>query len=368
MKRRINSLNLLLILAVFLLAGCQGSQTSQEPSAPVESVAPAQEEGVSPAEESDPAAPLQAPPGDFDLLAPGSGLESLSSYHQAFEMSFEGTLDGQPHSSSTKVDYTYVRDPFKELSLLETTDQDGQPLQVMSGKFGKTYLLRTGVDGQCQSVLDESLEENMKPVDPAALLPPVYGAEEVGPETINGVEAMHYKFDERSLRQYGQGKASGSVWVAAQGGWVVRYELEIDAPDGVLGESLQGKQTWTYDLTDAGSLETIDLPEGCRHVLVVIDSTPGAQNVIRMPGYLSYTTQESRDEIKAFYEDTLVGRTWEQLEVYEGEGEEEVLVYRFNGGTYLWTASVMLSPIDGGTAVAVHMIEGVPAPEPTAAP
>lgn len=368
MNRRLIPLFLLLSTAALILFGCQGSKDTQEPAAPVETTSPGQEEAAPVQKEAEPVVSVQKPPGDFNLPAPESGLDSLTSYHQTFEMRFDGTLSGQPYSNSTKVDYSFIQDPYKELSLFETSDQDGQPLNVLSAVIGKSYFLRTGADGLCESIFDESLDENMKPVEPVRLLPLVYGAEEVGPENVNGIDAVHYKFDERSLRQYGQAKASGSVWVAAQGGWVVRYELTVDAPVDVLGVGMQGKQTWVYNVTDAGGLETIELPEGCQYVLVVINSTPGAQNVVRMPGYLSFTTQESREEILAFYQENLEGQGWEKLDVYEEGGEDEVLVYRYASETYLSTAAVTLSSAETGTEVTVHMVEGVPAPEPTAVP
>ena len=48
----------------------------------------------------------------------------------------------------------------------------------------------------------------------------------------------------------------GELWVASDGGFIVRYSIEGVTPSGV-------RTHWTYDLLDVGATPTVELPEVC---------------------------------------------------------------------------------------------------------
>lgn len=71
-------------------------------------------------------------------------------------------------------------------------------------------------------------------------------------ETVNGLSCAHYSYDVQDVpSEYGTVDAQGEIWVALDGGYVVRYTLEAV---GQFPEYFEGTGTFrlTYDTYDVG--------------------------------------------------------------------------------------------------------------------
>jgi hypothetical protein len=163
---------------------------------------------------------LQRGPGSFDLVDPRAGLDSLPAYHASLVTTFKGSRHGQIYLSTTTLTHDLSRQPAVELTVLESDEVPGQSIYLLYGQFSGARYVKSGKDLPCRGEgLTAGSEGDAGAVpDPAASLPAVYGAEKAGNEILNGVAAVHYRFDERALVRYRGVKASGDLWVAEQGG------------------------------------------------------------------------------------------------------------------------------------------------------
>ena len=101
-------------------------------------------------------------------------------------------------------------------------------------------------DASCSAEPSAEGESLADLYDPAAQLPLLVGADEAGIETIDGTPAHHYTFDERAMVLANPPQASGDVWVADTGGYVLRYLLTVDAGPEYFGEDTAGTRTLEY--------------------------------------------------------------------------------------------------------------------------
>ena len=316
-----------IIVLAFLATSCGGSpqkaapleatavENTSQPGTPVQPLAnPTTQETTAagvpvPTETS--AAPLRGP-GAIDLTEPASGLESLPNYQAVLKLAFNGQRDGQPYQSARTYTLTVQRDPAARLLVEEAIAPDGAASRrVFADLSGVVYRQET-VDGPCQASLADG-EENLSKFEPASLLPHALGAEAAGEETLDGIATQVLKFGTQALgaQTLGTtGEAEGSASIASQGGYLVRYSLRLQAGEEVFGAGLQGEQTWEYTLTQPEA-EEFKLPEACPQGGLDLAALPGAENILRLPGYLRYTTSQEASSVRAFHSDQLALDGWQ---------------------------------------------------------
>jgi len=139
-------------------------------------------------------------------------------------------------------------------------------------------------------------------LEPAGFLSGVIGAERAASDTVNGIAANQYTFDERAFGQLGVAKSTGELWVAAAGGYIVRYKVTTKGTALYFGEGIEGTLTWDYELTGVNQPVAVELPKGCPAGMVDAPLLPGATAVRRVPGLLSYSTSTSLAAAAAFYQ------------------------------------------------------------------
>ena len=245
-------------------------------------------------------------PGTFDLTDTRAGLEKLSSYQSALTVSFDGSKAGQPLKWSSTRSLQVTTSPAARLLTVETSGPSGEPEQPsLAETSGAGYEWRGGKE--CLAPPLELVRSKLERLEPAASLWGVLGAEEAGPETVNGVKANRYTFDERALGQAGLSKSTGELWLASDGGYVLRYRL---ATKGDFGEKTQGTITWEYELTRINQPLTIKLPGACPPGLVDAPMVPNADSVENDPGVLRYRAPIKVTEAAAFYRKELESLGW----------------------------------------------------------
>ena len=253
--------------------------------------------------------------GDFDLPDTLVGLDSLQSYHQSLQTTFEGTINAEQQQTETTLKREVVVDPPTQLSWVEIGDQ---PVQF-SGRVGSVDYRQPSPEATCLTSTAINANSDQAPTAyPLASLPPVLGAEFVDEAEVNGVPAKHYTFDEQAIGFASQATAQGEVWVASSGGYILRYTLSLDAPAGVLGPGVQGVQTWSYELSEVNTGKT-SLPENCQQPQenASVPMLDGATVILQQPGYLVYQVSGGAEAAVAFYQQQAEVLGWSGGEPYQ---------------------------------------------------
>jgi hypothetical protein len=160
-------------------------------------------------------------------------------------------------------------------------------------------------------------------------------AEEVGVETIDGVEAIHYRSTDPQLftRVAGLEMTEGQeiesvqmdVWIATEGNYILVYEMTATINDAVdfdaAGEQVRVDQniSWTFDVYAIGNEILIEIPEDAPEPGAAV--VPGfAEGEFPLPtgaeiktnifGQTEITTNLSEDEVANFYQQKLVELGW----------------------------------------------------------
>ena len=277
--------------------------------------------------------PYWPQPKDFKLLNPSNGLDNLGSYLSHLSISFKGTRNGQPYVTTTIISRAVIRNLPADVTTLDAFDQTGAPFHLFSGNVGGTHYLQFDpnqpcqiVDGGANSTGGASIDPGT-PGDPAAMLPAIYGAQPINAELISGIPSNHYRFSENSVPLARNGSASGDVWIALNGGYVISYQLTVQAPLGVLGVGLAGEQTWLYDLTQPSNLKDILLPPGCPQVLQDLPVLADAVNLEHLPGFLQYTSHKSSKDAITFYQNQLKASGWQLQQTITISKNESTLIF-----------------------------------------
>jgi hypothetical protein len=249
-------------------------------------------------------------PGTFDMPVPAAGLDGLSSYKARLVLSFAGTSAGQRSEWSTTYEMLATsQQPARQLTIQGTgqpTDTDPPYMAEMSGA---AYQVDT--DGNCTARAVEPGQTLAERMEPAGFLTGLFGAEEAGSETVNGIAAARYTFDERALAEGGSPESEGQLWVAADAGYLVKYALTTTAGGAYFGPGIDGVLTWAYDVSDVNQGIGIELPADCPAGMIDAPSLPDATAVFAEPGVLSYSTPSSPAEVAAFYQDRLPTLGWQ---------------------------------------------------------
>jgi hypothetical protein len=244
-------------------------------------------------------------PGAFTLSDPAAGLAALPSYTATLTVTFDGTGNGQTLKTSRK----YVMLASKDPALQQLTIEDGGgSSDLMAEQGGADYEVSGG--NSCEVSAAQPGQSLSDRLGPAGFLHFVVGAQPAGNETINGIAADHYTFDERALGQQGLTQSSGELWVASDGGYLVKYVLTAKAGADYFGNGQEGTLTWDYELTGVGKPVTVSLPAECPAGMVNAPLLPDPSNEVNAPGLLSYQTSTGVSDAAAFYQKQIPTLGW----------------------------------------------------------
>lgn len=192
-------------------------------------------------------------------------------------------------------------------------------------------------------------------LEPAGLLGSVIGADAAGTETVNGLPAGHYTFDERALGALGFAKAAGELWLASPGGFLVKYQLTTQGDAKLFGPGLAGTLTWDYELTGANQPLALPVPPDCPLGLVPAPRLPDAAHVHNLPGSLTYDSATSLGEVVTFYQDQLPPLGWvltgDPVAAAALPADQTTVILDFTQAQQ--TLTVVLTAGDGGTRVSI---------------
>jgi hypothetical protein len=249
-------------------------------------------------------------PGNVDFPAPAAGLSDLTAYTATLTLSFEGTEAAQPSEWSKTYVMISLQAPLARELTITSAGLTAEPEPLYLAERDGASFEKRGEQACTAGVIEagQSLSELM---EPAGFLTGVLGADAAGSEMVNGVAANHYTFDERALGEAGVAQSTGELWVAADGGYLVKYVAVTHGGPDYFGEGIEGTLNWDYALTAANAMPAIELPSDCPAGLLDAPALPDAAGLVNVPGLLSYTTASSPAEVMAFYQAALPGLGWQ---------------------------------------------------------
>lgn len=344
----------LLMAAVFVLMSCSFLNVLPKKSNPAGPGQPAGANGGDPS--------IQAS-SDKTVLLPdtSAGLVNLKAYHAVLQIEATGSLDGKPFKSNTRVEITRSGSGDFDNQVLSTGG--GSTVRLMT--LGGAYYRWTGTNSTCRGSIDPPAEDEV--IEPAALLLPLGAASRVGVDTVNQITAVHYRFDQSALPHFkSTGGVSGEVWVAENGGYVLRYHLDATAPQKLTGKGLEVSQTYQYELTPDSPPPA--LPKDCAPVPVDMPVIDGAQNITYAGGQVVFDTSSKPGTVIDFYEQKLPALGWKPEKAAPSGEITLPIYYDFNNGglrltVYLSTGEEQSTAVT--LIVANAAAQAADAPHPT---
>ena len=250
-------------------------------------------------------------PGAFDWVDAGAGLANLSSYTASLSVAFAGTQAGQAQQWSKTYILLSARQPSARQLTIAKTGDNADPAPVFLAEVAGAAYEQRGTRACTASALDPAYSL-VQPLEPAGFLTGVIGADAAGSDTVNGLAADHYTFDERALGLDGRATASGELWVASSGGYLLKYVLKTQGDANYFGEGLVGTLTLDYELTGANQPVQVSLPPDCPAGMLTAPRLPDAAHVASVPGLLAYDTAATLAAAAAYYQQQLPGLGWTQ--------------------------------------------------------
>ncbi len=301
-------------------------------------------------------------PGSFNLTEPGVGLADLASYKATLTLSFAGTQDGKTQQWSKTYIMLTTKDPAARQLTIDKSGDNSDPVPVFMAEAGGAAYERRGTNACNATVIDPGNSLGVQ-MEPAGFLAGVRGAEAADSETVNTVAADHYTFDERAFAQLGIAKSTGGMWVATDGGYIVKYILTTQGDANYFGEGIEGTLTWDYELTGVNQPVVFDLPADCPAGMVNAPQLPDVSNVQNVPGLLTYDTSSSLSDAAAFYQKEIPPLGWTLLG--DPATNDTTALLDFTKGDQ--TMTVIITAGDAGTKVLIELGSSQ-APVPTATP
>ena len=176
-------------------------------------------------------------------------------------------------------------------------------------------------------------------------------AKYVGAETVNNIKTKHYKYDEKAASQTVFGKVTGDIWVATDGGYVVKEDVKFTGGRGLFGStaSAKGDGKWLWELTDANQPVAVKAPENCGGAGAELPVMKDATEKTSMGDMITYKSPSKLADVVAFYQKQMPAAGWKT----EGEPEitDEFAQLEFSKGGQ--KASLMLSVESGKTSVLI---------------
>jgi hypothetical protein len=178
---------------------------------------------------------------------------------------------------------------------------------------------------EAEDAFAESLDAN-------EFLEDIGDAELVGEETINGIETLHYTFDETAIQDETTQftSAQGDVYIAKEGNYVVRFRIEgegniadmgmaiAEEEEGTDTEPMIGLMVVQMDLTNVNEPVSITIPAECENSGLADADYPVLEDAYEsgsFGGIVTYKTNTPFADAVTFYQESLTAEGW----VYQEE-------------------------------------------------
>ncbi len=304
----------------------------------------------------------------LDLSTSLSGLENLNSYRNTFRIDWNGTKGGEPVTGYLSMSGAYVREPpaqeihFEGQGFEAGEDQGlGKVTFIQVGDTAWFYESESDTWTQLPAgSLDFAGGFFFAPEEFLSDFDASKGRRSLLPQQVNGVQCYKYTFTEKDFEDEAAGKvtrAQGEVYVAVDGGYIVKFVVDADVryadPEELFEE---GTMTMAFDIFDINQPITIEPPAEAEAQPAGRDDIPmlpDAQVEFSSAEFTSYRTASSIADAAQFYETEMPKNGW--------TAEEGNMI--FDDGAFLnynkgnETASVIIGTDENGTNVLISVTQ-----------
>jgi hypothetical protein len=301
-----------------------------------------------------------APSGGDDTLSLSSrdaGLDKLKSYRMTWQAQWAATDSGDKENAGWDWVEEYSSDPAALHYVWHITDSTdpSKDTNMEAWQMGNTmYIQMQDSDGksQCMSFSSEDQSSQLtKGLFNPNTLGSVSDAKYVGTDTVNGVQAKHYKYDEKSAALFAAAKVAGDIWVAVDGGYVVKETVNWTGASGLFGSGsdAKGDGKWNWELSNVDQPIDIKPPEGCGGAAADIPIMGDATEKSSFGDTITYKSATKLTDVVDFYQNEMKNAGW----TLEGEPmiSDEVASLEFSKDGQ--TATIMLTTDQGTTQVMI---------------
>lgn len=362
---------LVVAVAAVSLAACGGTPTppptaqatatttkasqSQAPTA----TTPPQKAAAAPSPTAPAARPPTATPVDdvLTLTNRAEGLDALKSYRMRWQAQWSTTEGGKSEKGTWDWIEEYSASPQAVHWVWKMTDASGASAgQMEQWQIGDTIYMVTTDQGTSTCMSFSGTDNQVtKGVFSPSSLGSLSGAKYVGAETINGVRTKHYRYSEQNAALVGFSKVTGDVWVAVEGGYVVKDTISWEGSAGPFAAGSQGKGegSWAWELSDVNKPITIKPPENCGGAARDLPVMPNAIDKTVMGDLISYTTPSKPADVIAFYRTEMAKAGWQVESESTGTPGFATLEFSKSGEE----ASVTIVASDQTTTVMINVVK-----------
>lgn len=348
------------LLVALTLSACGGGEPAPESAASTATPAAALTAAPTATQPAAPAAAVEETGSIPDIEA---GLESLASYRARYIFSFEGKdADGKEASGSLEFLQEVIaasKDQHVRVSStgMGNNASDSETFEFFTvGGVSYIYGMDDGV-AKCASFSSgESASDPTAMFKPGDVLGGLNKARRVEQGvTVNGVKTDRYTFDETGISSGVFSKASGDVWLAQEGNFVVKYVGTATGKMLMFGGDTDGTATWDYQLEAINTLAAIELPEECL-AQKPADDIPvpaGATDKAQFGGMITFKTTNTVDQVIEFYQTQMPAQGWTEGEASEFGGMRTLTFTKDDR-----SLNIMISSGDDGVSVIITEKKG----------
>ncbi|MCP4360245.1 MAG: hypothetical protein GY796_19740 [Chloroflexi bacterium] len=273
--------------------------------------------------------------------------EDVNSYRIIMDMSMTSTDEADVETSqSFQINLGFSKDPeamSMNMSAEGVEDMEEFGEMNMAQLDGVTYMTIPGF-GCITSSEDESAFGDDDPfadfTDTSAFMEDIGEANYEGEESINGIDTLHYTFDETSLETPDADVEwlEGHIYVAKDGGWLVRMVMEGEGEfDEIGGVPQYGNMKLQIDLLDINQPIDVSIPADCEGEAAGETAWPmvaDAANVSSFGGIVTYETEMPLEDVLAFYDNAFSAEGWTKNEDSSFEmGDTAIITYEMDGAS-----------------------------------
>lgn len=261
-------------------------------------------------------------PGGAPPLYSGIRAAALGPGQSTFRLEFEGPrpwvylLDTRWHEQAGEYRLALDGLPLR---------QDPGDVRVVE-EHGQRWMTGPGVEGGCW-IFPADFERGPSFLTPDSLFDPASVTarlQTVGDELTGGRAARHYRLRSSDL---GAWRAVAiDVWLDAETGAALRYELQAEGRDSLFGTG-DGVLRGVYEVVEIGP-QSFEPVEGCA---IDLPLPEGVRRLVRLPGLVAFENEASAEMLLEFYARELAAQGWATVEPPAQAGEAVVLVLAREG-------------------------------------
>ncbi len=294
----------------------------------------------------------------LSITSRADGLDKLQSYRARWTSEWNATEAGKTVTITWDWNEEFTSEPKALHFVLNSTssDEPAEQGKMEIWQIGDMSYMMMGEAGaeECISVSNEEDQFERGLFNPSSL-GSLNDARYVGMDNVNGIRARHYKYDEKAASLTGFSKVDGEIWVAVDGGYVVKDIMRWEGGLGFLGAVTEGAQDgkgqWTWELSDVNQPIIIEPPANCESAAGDLPLMDDATEQTTFGDMISYKTAAKLDQVVAFYQDEMARAGWQA----EGEPMTTDAFAQLGFTKDSQTVSIMISTADNQTQVILNV-------------